>query len=177
MITDKDILARLVAGESIDDIMNEITKNVNSALQEKEKLDEEARIKAEEARKAEEAKRQAEEEAKLNKEAKRNAICEIINGVRALATVYGWGEIVEFCDEMTLEDMDDLIDTIEEYAEMFKLYAKIGSLTFPLGGSKPKVEKDETKPAEKKTITIKTPASAVPTDEAIMRFLAGNGLI
>lgn len=178
MINEKDIVARLMAGESIDDIMNEITKNVNSALQEKERLDKEA----EEAKRKAEAEHARQEAEKLSQEAKRNAIYEIINGLRNLATIYGWNEVVEVCDDFDETDAKELIEMIEQYAELFKMYTQIGGLTFPLGGSSPKVEA-KTQPKAKiieidknPTVEAKT-AKALNASDAINRFLKGYGLI
>ena len=170
MINEKDIVARLVAGESIDDIMNEITKNVNSALQEKERLDKEA----EEAKRKAEAEHARQEAEKLSQEAKRNAIYEIINGLRNLATIYGWNEVIEVCNDFDEADANDLIEMIEQYAELFKMYAQIGKLTFPLGGNKPKVE--TVKVEKKPTVEVKT-AKVLDASDAINRFLKGYGLI
>lgn len=180
MINEQDLVARLMAGESIDDIMSEITKNVNSALQEKERLDKEAAAK----RQAEEdAKRKAEEERKA-REAKLNnkkiAVRGLLDAIADLCDIWGWDDIAKECDDATEDDIAELVEMIDSYGEMVKMYAKIGGLTFPLGGSKPKVEKkpEETKakPVEKKSYTVKAPASS-DAEKAILRFLAGNGLI
>lgn len=173
MITDKDILARLVAGESIDDIMSEITKNVNSALQEKEKLDKEAeekRAAAEKARLEAEAQKKAEKQA-MDK--KRTAVRSLLDGIADAAEAWGWDEIAQTCDEADEADIDDLIEMIDTYGQMFKMYAQIGNLTFPLGGSKAKPEVK----AEKKPEVATKEKKPVSAEEAILRFLSGNGLI
>ena len=160
MISDKDILARLQKGESIDDIMKEIEASVNTALSEKKRLDDEA-----------EAKRVAEEQARLDAEkaertAKYDAVCELLLAVAQLGHAWGWAEIetaVAECDE---DDINELVDTIESYVHMFKMFG--GGLTFPLGGSKPKVEV-KTQP---RVETVKVDAS----DDAITKFLKTHKL-
>lgn len=167
MITDKEILERLQKGESIEDIMKEIEASVNTALSEKQRLDEE---------KAAEAKRQVEEQARLEAEKskradKYNAVCELLLAVGAIGKAWGWQEVVDVAMDCDADEINELVDTIDAYGEMVKMYAQIGGLTFPLGGSKPKVEKKvEAKPQP----TVE--AKVDPADEIIKKFLMGNKL-
>ncbi len=170
MITDEKIFERLMNGESLDDIMAEITNSVNAAIQKKADADKAA----EEAKKKAEAEHARQEAEKLNQETKRNAIYEIINGLRNLATIYGWNEVIEMCDDFDETDANDLIEMIEQYAELFKMYGQISGLTFPLGGSKPKVK--TVKVEKNPTIETKT-AKALDASDVINRFLKGYGLI
>ena len=171
MITDKEILERLQKGESIEDIMKEIEVSVNSALSEKQRLDEE---------KAAEAKRIAEEQARLEAEkAKRadkyNAVCELLLAVGSIGKAWGWQEVVDVAMNCDADEINELVDTIDAYGEMVKMYAQIGGLTFPLGGSSPKVEvKPQPKVEKKPEPTVATKIDTA--DEIIKKFLMGNKL-
>jgi len=66
------------------------------------------------------------------------------------------------CDE---DDINELVDTIESFVHMFKMFGS--GLTFPLGGSKPKVEITKKPEAEMKPNT---------SDDAIIKFLKAHKL-
>lgn len=156
MISEKEIFERLMKGEDLDDIMNEITASVNGALEAKKKADAEA----------EEAKRKAEEVAKLEAEAKARKdaamfnLDAIINGLCGLLVVYGYTDEAAELAKMDEEDKTDLLDSLDSMMELCKWYLSISNATFPLGGSKPKVEtKTETaaKPVAKKKVVVVDP--------------------
>ena len=143
--------------------MKEIEASVNTALSEKQRLDEE---------KAAEAKRQAEEQARLAAEAKKadkyNAVCELLIAIGSIGKAWGWQELIDVAMKCSGDEINELVDTIETYSEMVKMCAQI---TFPLGGSKPKVE---TKVEAKPQPTVE--AKVDPADEIIKKFLMGNKL-
>lgn len=168
MFTDEQIFERLMNGESIDDIMTEITNKVNAAIQKKVDAD----------KAAEEAKRKAEAEAKAKAEAiatkKYCAVRGLLNAFAEVCDIWGWGEMADECDAMTDEDIEDIIDAIDSYGEMMASYAKLAKTTFPLGGAKPVVKKVEI--GKNPTIEVKT-AKALDASDAINKFLKGYGLI
>ena len=153
MITDKEILERLQNGEGIEAIMKEIEATVNSALSEKQRLDEEAKRQAE----AEHARQETEKIQASNN--KKIAVRGLLDAIADACDIWGYTDIAVECDNASDEDVAEIVEMIDQYGEMFKLYAKIGNLTFPFGGSKPIVEK---KPVEAKTLT---------SDEIIAKFL------
>ena len=159
MFSDEQIFERLMNGENIDDIMAEITNSVNAAIQKKADAD----------KAAEEAKRKAEEEAKAKAEAKAAekycAIRELLDAIANVCDLWGWEETANECDAMTDEDIADIIEAIDSYGNMIITYKQLKNSTFPLGGTKAKVEK---KPVEKK---------ADDATEVITKFLKGYGLI
>ena len=177
MISEKEIFERLMKGENLDDIMNEITASVNNAIEAKKKADAEA----------EEAKRKAEEVAKMEAEAKARKdaamfnLDAIINGLCGLLVVYGYTDEAAELAKMDEEDKNDLLDSVDSMMEFGKAMMMLNGTTFPLGGSKPKVgkksEATEAKSAKPKTYTIKTRSSSDDAEQAILKFLKGNGLI
>ena len=139
MVSEKEIFDRLMNGENLDDIMNEITGEVNKAIEAKKKVDAEA----------EEAKRKAEEEAdaKARKDAAMFNLDAIINGLCGLLVVYGYTDEAAELAKMGEEDKEDLLASMDSMMEFGKAMMVLNGTTFPLGGSKPKVEKysDSTK--------------------------------
>ena len=162
MISEKEIFERLMKGENLDDIMNEITGEVNKAIEAKKKADAEA----------EEAKRKAEEEharqemekikeAKARKDAAMFNLDAIINGLCGLLVVYGYTDEAAELAKMDEEDKNDLLDSIDSMMELCKWYLSISQTTFPLGGAKPRVEpKVEEKPVAKKAVDAVDPFEA-----------------
>jgi hypothetical protein len=148
MISEKEIFERLMKGENLDDIMNEITATVNGAIEAKKKADAEA----------EEAKRKAEEVAKLEAEAKARKdaamfnLDAIINGLCGLLVVYGYTDEAAELAKMSEEDKEDLLDSVDSMMELGKTMMMLNGTTFPLGGAKPKVEKKVEKPTVKREI-------------------------
>ena len=156
MVSEKEIFERLMKGENLDDIMNEITGKVNKAIEAKKKADAEA----------EEAKRKAKEEteAKARKDAAMFNLDAIINGLCGLLVVYGYTDEAAELAKLDEEDKEDLLDSIDATMELCKWYLSINNTTFPLGGSKPRVEKKvedtEVKPVAKKQVVEVDPFEA-----------------
>jgi hypothetical protein len=152
MISEKEIFERLMKGENLDDIMNEITASVNGALEAKKKADaEEAKRKAEA-----EAKAKEEAEAKARKDAAMFNLDAIINGLCGLLVVYGYTDEAAELAKLSEEDKEGLLDSIDSMMELGKTMMILNGTTFPLGGTKPKVEKysdsTKTKPTVKKEV-------------------------
>ena len=145
MISEKEIFERLMQGENLDDIMNEITGEVNKAIEAKKKADAEA----------EEAKRKAEEVAKMEAEAKARKdaamfnLDAIINGLCGLLVVYGYTDEAAELAKMDEADKEDLLASVDSMMEFGKAMMMLNGTTFPLGGAKPKVEKKVEAAAEK----------------------------
>jgi hypothetical protein len=174
MITDEKIFERLMNGENIDDIMAEITNSVNTAIQRKadaDKAAEEAKRKAEEAARLEAEKLK---EAQARTDAKREAIDGLVEAVANICELWGWDDLADKCDEITTEEVDEIIEAIDSYGEMMRAYANLTKLSFPLGGTKPTVKKVEV--GKNPTVEVKT-AKALDASDAINRFLKGYGLI
>lgn len=167
MISEKEIFERLMKGENLDDIMNEITGEVNKAIEAKKKADEEAKRKAEEAAKLE-------GEAKARKDAAMFNLDAIINGLCGLLVVYGYTDEATTLAQMDEEDKEDLLDSIDSMMELCKWYLSINNTTFPLGGTKPKTKKIEI--GKNPTAEVKT-TKAFDASDAITKFLKGYGLI
>lgn len=157
MISEKEIFDRLMKGENLDDIMNEITASVNNAIEAKKKADAEA----------EEAKRKAEEVAKLEAEAKARKdaamfnLDAIINGLCGLLVVYGYTDEAAELAKMDEADKEDLLASVDSMMEFGKAMMMLNGTTFPLGGTKPKVEKKAEataeKPVAKKKVVVVDP--------------------
>ena len=153
MISEKEIFERLMSGEDLDDIMNEITTTVNGAIEAKKKADAEA----EEAKRLAEVKAKEEAEAKARKDAAMFNLDAIINGLCGLLVVYGYTDEATELAQMDEEDKEDLLDSLDSMMALGKTMMMLNGTTFPLGGAKPKVEKysdsTEAKPvAKQKTV-------------------------
>jgi hypothetical protein len=148
MIGETEIFERLMKGENLDDIMNEITNAVNSALEAKKKAD------AEEAKRKEEAEAKAKEEAeaKARKDAAMFNLDAIINGLCGLLAVYGYTDEAAELAKIGEEDKEDLLASMDSMMEFGKAMMVLNGTTFPLGGTKPKVEKKPV--AKKKTVEV-----------------------
>jgi hypothetical protein len=158
MISEKEIFERLMKGENLDDIMNEITASVNGALEAKKKADaEEAKRKAEA-----EAKAKEEAEAKARKDAAMFNLDAIINGLCGLLVVYGYTDEAAELAKMDETDKEDLLASMDSMMEFGKAMMMLNGTTFPLGGTKPKVEKKveattEKPVAKKKKVVVVDP--------------------
>ena len=145
MVSEKEIFDRLMKGENLDDIMNEITGEVNKAIEAKKRADEEAEVKA-----------KAEAEAKARKDAAMFNLDAIINGLCGLLVVYGYTDEAAELAKMGEEDKEDLLASMDSMMEFGKAMMVLNGTTFPLGGAKPKVEKysdsTEAKPVVKKEV-------------------------
>ena len=130
-----ELLARLQAGESADSLASELTKAINEANKENERLRQEA-----------EAKRKAEEEALFkSRELARNKAEAVDNLLIALEDiVVAWElgddliEVIEHInpDEL-VQEMDKIKDMMDKYEELF------AAATTPRGEPKPKNALDE----------------------------------
>ena len=170
MITDEKIFERLMNGESLDDIMAEITNSVNTAIQKKAEADKAA----EEAKRKAEAKAKEEAEAKARKDAAMLNLDAIINGLCGLLVVYGYTDEATELAQLDEEDKEDLLDSIDSMMELCKWYWSMSNTTFPLGGTKPTVKKVEV--GKNPTVEVKT-SKALDASDAITKFLKGYGLI
>ena len=141
MVSEKEIFDRLMKGENLDDIMNEITGEVNKAIEAKKKADEEAEVKA-----------KAEAEAKARKDAAMFNLDAIINGLCGLLAVYGYTDEAAELAKMGEEDKEDLLASMDSMMEFGKAMMVLNGTTFPLGGTKPKVEKKVEKPTVKREV-------------------------
>ena len=152
MISEKEIFERLMKGENLDDIMNEITASVNGALEAKKKADAEA----EEAKRLAEVRAKEEAEAKARKDAAMFNLDAILNGLCGLLVVYGYTDEAAELAKLSEEDKEDLLDSLDSMMELGKTMMMLNGTTFPLGGAKPKVEKysdsTEAKPKVKKEV-------------------------
>ena len=157
MISEKEIFERLMSGEDLDDIMNEITTTVNGAIEAKKKADAEA----EEAKRLAEVKAKEEAEAKARKDAAMFNLDAIINGLCGLLVVYGYTDEATELAQMDEEDKEDLLDSLDSMMALGKTMMMLNGTTFPLGGAKPKVEKysdsTEAKPVAKKKVVAVDP--------------------
>jgi hypothetical protein len=125
--------------------MNEITGEVNKAIEAKKQADAEA----------EEAKRKAEEVAKMEAEAQARKdaamfnLDAIINGLCGLLVVYGYTDEAAELAQMDVEEKEDLLASVDSMMELGKAMMVLNGTTFPLGGTKPRVEKKAEAVAEK----------------------------
>ena len=156
MISEKEIFDRLMNGENLDDIMNEITGEVNKAIEAKKKADEEAEAKAKE-----------EAEAKARKDAAMFNLDAIINGLCGLFVVYGYTDEAAELAKLSEKDKEDFLVSFDSMMEVCKAVIMLNGSTFPLGGSKPKVEVTVDKPvAKQKKIVVNDPFEEVLATEA-----------
>lgn len=156
MVSEKEIFERLMKGENLDDIMNEITGEVNKAIEAKKKADaEEEKAK----RKAEEAAALIEME-KVKREAAMVHLDAVLNGIAGILAVYGYANEASEIASVTEEEKNDVLDSIDGLMEMSGMLKMLGGTTFPLGGSKPKVEKKIEKPVVKKEVIAVDPFEA-----------------
>lgn len=153
MVSEKEIFDRLMNGENLDDIMNEITGEVNKAIEAKKKADAEA----EEAKRLAEVRAKEEAEAKARKDAAMFNLDAIINGLCGLLVVYGYTDEAAELAKMGEEDKEDLLASMDSMMEFGKAMMVLNGATFPLGGTKPKVE---AKPVVKKEVVAVDPFEA-----------------
>ena len=166
MLDNNDIYSRLLAGESMEDIMEDLTAKANEAqarYEEFKRLEEE-RLRLEEA----ERKMREDAEREAKNAAKHEQLADIIT-----STLY-------FCAEfypslgITTEEVDQMSDeTVDALAEMFLMLldmeaakktrkslhtaTKLGPMTFPFHAPKITVsESDTVKPATKTTDDVFT---------------------
>lgn len=130
-----EFLARLQAGESADSLAAELTKAINDANKENERLKAEAEAK----RKADEA---AEFRARELARDKADAIDNLLIALENIVAVWGLGdeliEAIEHIDpDEVVQEMDKIKDLMSKYDELF------AAMTAPKAESKPQSALDE----------------------------------
>ena len=112
-----EFLARLHAGETADNLAAELTKAINDANKENERLKAEAEAK----RKADEA---AEFRARELARDKADAIDSLLIALEKIVAVWGLGdeliEVIEHVDpDEVVQEMDKIKDLVDKYEELF----------------------------------------------------------
>ena len=108
-----ELLAELRGGKSVEDLAKELTKAINTASQENE------RIKAEE-----EAKRK--QKAECVAEDKHNAVLAVLDAVIDMCLAWDiCPDLVEELREMDEDEVDDIVQEIDKLIPTFKLYGEI----------------------------------------------------
>lgn len=130
-----ELLARLQAGETADSLASELTKAINEANKENERLKAEAEAK----RKADEA---AEFRARELARDKADAIDSLLIALENIVAVWGLGdeliEAIEHIDpDEVVQEMDKIKDLMSKYDELF------AAMTAPKAESKPQSALDE----------------------------------
>lgn len=130
-----EFLARLQAGETADSLAAELTKAINDANKENERLKAEAEAK----RKADEA---AEFRARELARDKADAIDNLLIALENIVAVWGLGdeliEAIEHVDpDEVVQEMDKIKDLMSKYDELF------AAMAMPKAESKPQSALDE----------------------------------
>ena len=130
-----EFLARLQAGETADSLAAELTKAINDANKENERLKAEAEAK----RKADEA---AEFRARELARDKADAIDSLLIALEKIVMVWGLGdELIEVIEHINpdevVQEMDKIKDMMEKYDELF------AAMATPKAESKPQSALDE----------------------------------
>lgn len=130
-----EFLARLQAGETADSLAAELTKAINDANKENERLKAEAEAK----RKADEA---AEFHARELARDKGEAIDSLLIALENIVAVWGLGdeliEVIEHVDpDEVVQEMDKIKDLMDKYDEFF------AAMAAPKAESKPQSALDE----------------------------------
>lgn len=126
-----EFLARLQAGETADSLAAELTKAINDANKENERLKAEA-----------EAKRKADEAAESRAREKADAIDNLLIALENIVAVWGLGdeliEAIEHVDpDEVVQEMDKIKDLMSKYDELF------AAMAAPKAESKPQSALDE----------------------------------
>ena len=130
-----EFLARLQAGETADSLAAELTKAINDANKENERLKAEAEAK----RKADEA---AEFRARELARDKADAIDSLLIALEKIVMVWGLGdELIEVIEHINpdevVQEMDKIKDMVDKYDELF------AAMVAPKAESKPQSALDE----------------------------------
>lgn len=130
-----EFLARLQAGETADSLAAQLTKAINDANKENERLKAEAEAK----RKADEA---AEFRARELARDKADAIDSLLIALEKIVMVWGLGdELIEVIEHINpdevVQEMDKIKDMMEKYDELF------AAMATPKAESKPQSALDE----------------------------------
>ena len=119
-----ELLARLQAGESADSLASELTKAINEANKENERIRQEAEAK----RKAEEA---AEFHARELARDKAEAVDNLLVALEDIIVVWGLGDdLIEVIEHINPDDlvqeMDKIKDMMDKYEELFAVAVRDG---------------------------------------------------
>ena len=130
-----EFLARLQAGETADSLAAQLTKAINDANKENERLKAEAEAK----RKADEA---AEFRARELARDKADAIDSLLIALEKIVMVWGLGdELIEVIEHINpdevVQEMDKIKDMVDKYDELF------AAMAMPKAESKPQSALDE----------------------------------
>ena len=110
-----DIIARLQAGEKVEDIAAELTKSINAA---NEKYAAEKKV-AEEKAKAEAA-------AKSNMANKKIAVEELLDAICDILEIWGVApELVDQIENTSDEDIEDIVTTVDEAVPFLVKYMEM----------------------------------------------------
>lgn len=105
MLDKQDIIARLQDGDTMDQIVEEITDVVNAAANEYEQIQEEAKMDIEAAR---------------LENAKREAVCMMVDGLCDYLVAVGDNELLEEIHKITVGDLVNTVDTIYNMSKTIK---------------------------------------------------------
>ena len=110
-----DILARLQAGEKVEDIAAELTKSINAANE---------KYAAE--KKAAEEKAKAEAAAKSNIANKKIAVEELLDAICDILEIWGVApELVDQIENTSDEDIEDIVTTVDEAVPFLVKYMEM----------------------------------------------------
>ena len=110
-----ELLAELRGGKSVEDLAKELTKAINTASQENE------RIKAEE-----EAKRKKAQETERIAEDKTNAVLSMLDAVIDICVAWEiCPDLVKELREMDEDEVDEIVQETDKLIPTFKLYGEI----------------------------------------------------
>ena len=110
-----DILARLQAGEKVEDIAAELTKSINAANE---------KYAAE--KKAAEEKAKAEAAAKSNMANKKIAVEELLDAICDILEIWGVApELVDQIENTSDEDIEDIVTTVDEAVPFLVKYMEM----------------------------------------------------
>ena len=110
-----DILARLQAGEKVEDIAAELTKSINAANE---------KYAAE--KKAAEGKAKAEAAAKSNMANKKIAVEELLDAICDILEIWGVApELVDQIENTSDEDIEDIVTTVDEAVPFLVKYMEM----------------------------------------------------
>ncbi len=149
-ITVEDILARLTAGETVDEIADKFTSVLNDAI----RLDEENKKEAERIAK--------EEELKIKKQ---NCILDVVYALSDLCIAYNETDLAKALIVEVENDIEDICLTVDN------LFSQLNSVKSLFGNDFVKALTPATKSATKKETAKSNPQAS------IFKFLETNGLL
>ena len=113
MISKEDIIARLQAGSTMDEIVDDITKTINDAQDEYKAIQEKESIDVEAAR---------------VENAKQEAVCMIIDGICDYLVAVGDDELLNEMHEMTVGELVKAVDAMYGITKSLKKLERAASL-------------------------------------------------